>query len=64
MKWSADDDKASLAAAQGVLNDMTATIKAIPGVKSVQRVVCGGCLDFKVSGQPHSNHVQCAHRRI
>lgn len=24
-------------------------VKAVPGVRSVQRVVCGGCLDFKVS---------------
>jgi len=23
-------------------------VKAVPGVQSVQRVVCGGCLDFKV----------------
>ena len=46
---SPDDDKASLAAAQGVLSDMSATLKAIPGCKSVQRVVCGGCLDFKVT---------------
>ena len=23
-------------------------VKAVQGVKSVQRVVCGGCLDFKV----------------
>ena len=23
-------------------------MKAVKGVKSVQRVVCGGCLDFKV----------------
>ncbi|KAL1527609.1 hypothetical protein AB1Y20_008995 [Prymnesium parvum] len=48
MKWSGDDDKASLAKAQSVLSDMKSTLKAIPGVKSVQRVVCGGCLDFKV----------------
>lgn len=48
MKWSGDNDKASLAAAQKVLTEVTPTLKAIPGVKSVQRVVCGGCLDFKV----------------
>ena len=23
-------------------------VKAVKGVKSVQRVVCGGCMDFKV----------------
>ena len=26
-----------------------ADIKAVKGVKSVQRTVCGGCLDFKVA---------------
>ena len=48
MKWSPDDDKASLAAAQKVLEKQLATVKAVKGVKSVQRVVCGGCMDFKV----------------
>lgn len=46
---SADDEKASLQEAQKVLSEMSSTLKAIPGVKSVQRVVCGGCLDFKVN---------------
>lgn len=27
---------------------MISEVKAVDGVKSVQRVVCGGCLDFKV----------------
>ena len=47
-KWSPDDNKASLASAQTTLKIFESEIKAIPGVKSVQRVVCGGCLDFKV----------------
>ncbi len=47
-KWSADNDKASLVEAQKVLAATLDTIKAIDGVKEVQRVVCGGCLDFKV----------------
>ena len=47
-KWSADNDKASLAAAQKALEDVLAAVKAVDGVKAVQRVVCGGCLDFKV----------------
>eukprot|EP00966_Prymnesium_polylepis_P056291 1302399-Prymnesium_polylepis.1 len=38
MKWSGDDDKASLAAAQKVLDETASTLKEIPGVKSVQRV--------------------------
>lgn len=49
MKWSADEDKASLVAAQAALEAVLPTIKALPGFQSVQRVVCGGCLDFKVS---------------
>jgi hypothetical protein len=38
----------SLADAQKVLDKFLPTVKAVDGVKGVQRVVCGGCLDFKV----------------
>jgi predicted TPR repeat methyltransferase len=37
-----------LAEAQKVLSEMLPTIKSVDGVQGVQRVVCGGCLDFKV----------------
>jgi hypothetical protein len=47
-KWSEDDDKKTLAAAQTALDARLAQVKAVAGVKSVQRVVCGGCQDFKV----------------
>lgn len=47
-KWSADNDKASLTALQKVLDKHLPTLKSIGGVERVQRVVCGGCLDFKV----------------
>lgn len=47
-KWSADSDKASLNAAQAQLEGVLAEVSAVEGVVSVQRVVCGGCLDFKV----------------
>ena len=47
-KWSADSDNASLSAAQTILDGHLAEVKAVAGVESVQRVVCGGCLDFKV----------------
>lgn len=30
------------------LDGVLGEIKAVKGVKSVQRVVCGGCYDFKV----------------
>lgn len=40
--------QASLQAAQKLLAEHLATVKAVDGVQSVQRVVCGGCLDFKV----------------
>lgn len=47
-KWSADNEKSSLAAAQKALNNIKGDIKNATGVSSVQRIVCGGCLDFKV----------------
>ena len=45
-KWSEDGDKASLASAQKVLEKYLPQMKARG---SVQRTVCGGCLDFKVN---------------
>jgi hypothetical protein len=48
MKWSPDNDKKSLAAVQQTLVLFSKQLKALPGVKSVQRIVCGGCMDYKV----------------
>ena len=48
-KWSGGNDKKSLAEAQTALNEVLADVKAVDGFKKVDRVVCGGCLDFKVS---------------
>lgn len=48
MKWSADSEKKSLVEAQKALDAALPAIKALAGFKDVQRVVCGGCLDFKV----------------
>ena len=45
-KWSEDGDKASLSSAQKVLDKYLPQMKARG---SVQRTVCGGCLDFKVN---------------
>jgi hypothetical protein len=47
-KWSQDDNNASLEGLQGVFTKHLAALKAIEGVKSVKRVVCGGCQDFKI----------------
>ena len=47
-KWSADNDKESLAEAQKALNEILPILKAVDGVKKVDRIVCGGNLDFKV----------------
>lgn len=47
-KWSVDDDKKSLAEAQKALNEVLEEVKAVKGFKKVDRVVCGGCHDFKV----------------
>jgi hypothetical protein len=48
LKWNTDNDKASLAEVQKVLNKYTDAIKKVDGVKGVQRIVCGGCQDYKV----------------
>ena len=48
MKWSAANDKKSLATIQATLNRLLPAIKNVNGVKSVQRIVCGGCLDYKI----------------
>jgi hypothetical protein len=47
-KWSAESDKKSLQDAQKLLDETLPALKALDGVKDVQRIVCGGCLDFKV----------------
>jgi len=47
-KWSADNDKASLVEAQKALESVLSDVKSVDGVISVERIVCGGCLDFKV----------------
>lgn len=46
-KWSAEDDKKSLQECQKALESVLADLKGMEGSK-VSRVVCGGCLDFKV----------------
>eukprot|EP00164_Ancoracysta_twista_P003861 GFYU01005180.1.p1 GENE.GFYU01005180.1~~GFYU01005180.1.p1 ORF type:complete len:129 (+),score=17.96 GFYU01005180.1:50-388(+) len=47
-KWSPDEDKKSLGEAQKILDSVLAELKALEGVKNVQRVVCGDCNDFKI----------------
>merc|ERR1712224_496618 len=48
LKWSEDSDKASLAKVQVALDSALAEVSSVEGVGSIQRVVCGGCHDFKV----------------
>jgi len=48
LKWSEDSDKASLAKVQVALDNALAEVSSVEGVGSIQRVVCGGCHDFKV----------------
>lgn len=48
LKWSENSDKKSLQSVQQTLSIFENELKNIPGMKSVQRIVCGGCLDFKV----------------
>eukprot|EP00980_Cylindrotheca_fusiformis_P003122 scaffold721_cov131-Cylindrotheca_fusiformis.AAC.12 len=47
-KWSPEDDKKSLKETQQLLNEYLKEIKGVDGVKDVQRIVCGTCMDFKV----------------
>jgi len=47
-KFSPDADNASLMTAQEKLEEVLAELSSVEGVASVQRVVCGGCHDFKV----------------
>lgn len=47
-KWSPDNDKKSLQEAQKLLDSTLKKIKDVDGCQGVQRIVCGGCLDFKV----------------
>ena len=48
LKWSADSDKKSLQSVQQTLTIFEKELSKLPGLKSVQRIVCGGCLDYKV----------------
>jgi len=47
-KWSPDSDKKALVAVQEKLEEVLADLSSVEGVASIQRVVCGGCYDFKV----------------
>jgi len=46
--FSPESDNASLMAAQAKLEEALVDVSSVEGVVSVQRVVCGGCHDFKV----------------
>ena len=48
MKWSQDNDKQSLQAIQAAFDAVLPQLKGVSGVKSIQRIVCGGCLDYKI----------------
>lgn len=52
-KWSPEGDKASLVACQIALESVVEDLNEVDGVKSIERVVCGDCLDFKVSSIGH-----------
>jgi len=47
-KWSEDGEKKSLVEAQTLVEEYLADLSSVEGVTSVQRVVCGGCHDYKV----------------
>jgi len=47
-KWSADDDKKSLAELQKTLEEVMPKVAAVKGLRDTRRIVCGSCNDFKV----------------
>jgi len=47
-KFSADDGNKSLEELQAAFEKFNVEVSAVDGVASIQRVVCGGCHDFKV----------------
>uniref|UniRef100_A0A0G4FBJ8 Uncharacterized protein n=1 Tax=Chromera velia CCMP2878 TaxID=1169474 RepID=A0A0G4FBJ8_9ALVE len=48
LKWADADDKKSLAEVQKLMVSLLPEIKAESGSASIQRVVCGGCKDYKL----------------
>lgn len=47
-KWSKDSDNASLVEVNTLFNEtFLPTLKSIEGFEKIQRIVCGGCLDWK-----------------
>ena len=48
MTWSTESNKASLVAVQRVLLGFLSELKALEGLRSLQRVVCGSEYTFKV----------------
>lgn len=47
-KWRDDSDKNTLEELQATFEKINVDLSAVEGVSSVQRVVCGGCHDFKI----------------
>ncbi len=47
-KWDPKDEKASLVEVNKAFVKVLPQVKALKGMVDVQRVVCGGCQDFKV----------------
>lgn len=56
LKWSPDLEKRSLSSVQNVLSSIIPALKDIKGLKDIQRVVCGGCLDYKVIVSLNANN--------
>merc|ERR1719453_2882585 len=46
-KWN-PDDKGTLQKLQALVESLMPKIKAVKGFKSIQRIICGGCHDFKI----------------
>jgi len=55
LKWSSENDKKSLVEVNQLMNKFTPKLKTIDGFKSLQRIVCGQCNDFKLITAVNSN---------
>ena len=47
-RWSPEEEKASLVAAQKAFEKCLDELKQVDGIIKVDRIVCGGCKDYKV----------------
>jgi len=58
MKWTEDEEKLSLTQIQEVVDSLNSDISKIEGLETLQRVVCGGCHDYKLIVSVRAKHFE------